>query len=103
MASRRRLPAGTGEPSTKVAKTLIVVGGGLGVAAYDEILAPMWQELSARVLPPTISHLKIVCSTLSTTALGAAALAFVDGERLAGRDELPLEPPDLPADRLVRW
>lgn len=55
---------------------LIVVGGGLGLAAADLLLVPAEQEFHRRVLPPIYEKLQIVPSQITNSAIGAACLVW---------------------------
>jgi glucokinase len=57
---------------------LIVVGGGLGLAAFDMLIPAAWSEIEQRILSSTYAGLKIVASQLATSAAGAASLALFD-------------------------
>ncbi len=56
----------------------IVVGGGLGLAAFDWLAPGAERELKRRVLPKGYAHLNIVRSELTSSAVGAACLAWSD-------------------------
>ncbi|MEA3440465.1 MAG: ROK family protein [Chloroflexota bacterium] len=56
--------------------TLIVIGGGLGLAAFDLIVPTVWQEIRRRTLFSVYSELKIVPSQQVSSAIGAASLIF---------------------------
>lgn len=55
---------------------MIVIGGGLGAAAYDLLIPGATLALRARVLPEIHSNLKIVKAGVQTSALGPAALVW---------------------------
>jgi glucokinase len=55
---------------------LIVLGGGLGVAAYDMFVNGATVALRARVLPDVYNSLRIVKAGTPTSALGPAALVW---------------------------
>jgi glucokinase len=56
---------------------MIVLGGGLGLAAADYLLPEAERELKRRVLPATYEKLVWRKSQLANSALGAAALVWV--------------------------
>jgi glucokinase len=56
----------------------IVLGGGLGLAAFDWLVPGAERELQRRVLPKGYAHLKIVRSELTSSAIGAACLVWSD-------------------------
>jgi glucokinase len=56
----------------------IVLGGGLGLAAFDWLAPGAERELQRRVLPKGYAHLKIVRSELASSAIGAACLVWSD-------------------------
>lgn len=56
----------------------IVLGGGLGLAAFDWLAPGAERELQRRVLPKGYSHLEIVRSDLASSAIGAACLVWSD-------------------------
>lgn len=68
----------------------IIVGGGLGLAAYDFLLPAAQAELHRRVLPASYSNLRILPSTLVSSAVGAAALVwyFTDKHNLFQQKEV---------------
>lgn len=55
---------------------LYIIGGGLGLAAFDLILCRARAEYAIRVLPPAQQGVEIVRSQVESSAVGAAALAF---------------------------
>ncbi|MFC1878545.1 ROK family protein [Chloroflexota bacterium] len=55
---------------------LIVIGGGLGLAAFDLIIPAARHEIERRVLPSIHTNLKITPSLLASSAVGAASLAL---------------------------
>jgi glucokinase len=57
---------------------LIVVGGGLGLAAFDLLVPSSWREIERRILPSTYVGLKILASQQASSAAGAASLALFD-------------------------
>jgi glucokinase len=56
----------------------IVLGGGLGLAAFDWLRPGAERELQRRVLPKGHAHLQIVPSELASSAIGAACLVWSD-------------------------
>jgi glucokinase len=56
----------------------IVLGGGLGLAAFDWLAPAAERELQRRVLPKGYAHLQIVRSELASSAIGAACLVWSD-------------------------
>lgn len=54
----------------------IVIGGGVGRAAFDLLLPAAEVELRRRVLPPSYQQLEIVRSQLASSAVGAACLVW---------------------------
>lgn len=55
---------------------LVVLGGGLGLAAAPWLLPEAEKELRRRVLPVTVDGLRVVLSEVRESALGAAALVW---------------------------
>lgn len=55
---------------------LFVLAGGLGLAAFDLIVPPARMELERRVLPASCQDLRIIPSSLTSSAVGAASLAW---------------------------
>jgi predicted NBD/HSP70 family sugar kinase len=53
-----------------------IIGGGLGLAAFDFLAPSAAEELKLRVLPENIGELEILPSTQTSSAVGAAALAW---------------------------
>lgn len=63
---------------------LFVVGGGLGLAAFDFLAPAAHVELARRTLLGSHQHLKIVPSQVASSAVGAASLVwYFDRERRA--------------------
>lgn len=58
---------------------LVVIGGGLGLAAFDLIMPAARKELEARVLKASHINLRIVPSQQASSALGAASLVWYFG------------------------
>ena len=54
----------------------IVLAGGLGLAAFDLIVPTAREEMQRRLTPVSYAELKIVKSTLESSAVGAACLVF---------------------------
>ena len=59
--------------------TLIVISGGLGLAAFDLLVPAAWVEIERRVLPSLHSHLEILPSQQISSAVGAACLPLFYG------------------------
>ncbi len=55
---------------------LIVIGGGLGLTAFDLIIPAVWQEIKRRTMSSVYSELKIVSSKQVSSAIGAASMVF---------------------------
>lgn len=55
---------------------LIVIGGGLGHAAWQWLMPPALRELRRRVLPQAADSTQIVPSAISVSAVGAASLVW---------------------------
>jgi glucokinase len=53
---------------------LIVIGGGLGIAAFDLIIPAARREIERRILPSLYSSLRISASQQVSSAIGAASL-----------------------------
>jgi glucokinase len=58
----------------------IVIGGGLGHAAFDFLIPGAIKELERRVLPTPIENLKIVRSQITSSAVGASCLVWTHQE-----------------------
>lgn len=56
--------------------SLIIIGGGLGLACFDLLLPPAEAEIHKRILPSLYSHMEIVPSQLESSAIGAACLVL---------------------------
>lgn len=54
----------------------IILGGGLGVAAFDLFLPPLQYELERRTLKGSLQDLQILPSRLESPAVGAACLVW---------------------------
>jgi predicted NBD/HSP70 family sugar kinase len=61
--------------------SLVVIGGGLGLAVFDLVLPRARMELETRVLKASQAELKIVPSQQKSSAVGAASLAWYFTER----------------------
>ena len=61
--------------------SLVVIGGGLGLAAFDLILPSARMELQARVLKASHIDLRILPSRQPSSAVGAASLAWYFSEK----------------------
>jgi len=59
--------------------TLIVIGGGLGLAAFDLLVPAAWEEIERRTLPSLHSHLEILPARQTSSAVGAASLPLFYG------------------------
>jgi glucokinase len=57
--------------------SMIIIGGGLGLAAYDIIVPIAEGELKKRVLPPFRPGFQIQPSALESSAIGAACLVLM--------------------------
>jgi glucokinase len=55
---------------------MLVIGGGLGLAAYDLLVPTARIELERRVTPLTLAGLNIAPSCLTSSAVGAACLVW---------------------------
>ena len=55
---------------------LVVIGGGLGLAAFDLILPAAWNEIRLRTLPSANRRLEILPSAQESSALGPASLVL---------------------------
>lgn len=55
---------------------VLVIGGGLGLAAADLLIDPAREAMRQRVLPDLAAAVRVVPSGLERIALGAACLAF---------------------------
>ena len=55
---------------------LIVIGGGLGIAAADLLLEPLFEATRHRVINMTHEKLKFVLSGVRESAVGAASLVW---------------------------
>lgn len=55
---------------------LIVIGGGLGIAAYDLLAEPARAAMTARMIPDLAPLVQIAPSRIESSALGAAALVW---------------------------
>ncbi len=61
--------------------SLVVIGGGLGLAAFDLLLPSARAELEARVLEASHADLRILPSRQQSSAVGAASLAWFFTEK----------------------
>lgn len=55
---------------------LIVLGGGLGLAAFDYLVPPARVELARRTLSASADHLAMLPSQVASSAVGAASLVW---------------------------
>ncbi|HEY3311067.1 MAG TPA: ROK family protein [Anaerolineales bacterium] len=61
--------------------SLVVIGGGLGLAIFEQVMPRAKMELQTRVLKASHAGLKIVPSQQSSSAVGAASLVWYFTER----------------------
>lgn len=54
----------------------IVIGGGLGLSAFDLLIPPARLELARRAIPQSQEHLQIIPAQVMSSAVGAAALVW---------------------------
>ncbi len=54
----------------------IVIGGGLGLSAFDLLMPTARAELARRAIAPSLAHLQIVPAQVMSSAVGAAALVW---------------------------
>lgn len=54
----------------------IIIGGGLGLSAFDLLLPTARTEMARRALPPSIAELQIAPAQVISSAAGAAALVW---------------------------
>ena len=59
----------------------IVIGGGLGLSAFDLLIPLAHAEMARRAIPPSLAHLQIVPAQVMSSAVGAAALVWQDRSR----------------------
>jgi glucokinase len=57
----------------------IVIGGGLGLSAFDLLVPPARVEIARRALRPNHESLQIVRAQVMSSAVGAAALVWQKG------------------------
>jgi glucokinase len=62
--------------------SLVVIGGGLGASAFDQISSSMHAEIVRRSMPDNYRNLRIEKSTLRSSALGAASLVWYSQNQL---------------------
>jgi glucokinase len=67
---------------------LIVVGGGLGLAAFDLLAQAAWSEIQRRILPSTYTGLKILAAQQPSAAAGAASLALFNAHKTGDQPNL---------------
>ena len=56
--------------------SLVIIGGGTGLAIYDHIQAPMKAEIEQMTWKENVRHVRIEKSSLDSSALGAACLVW---------------------------
>jgi glucokinase len=61
----------------------IVIGGGLGLAAFDLLIPGAQRELARRVIPQSLDKLQIVPAQVTSSAVGGAALVHLGTRRTA--------------------
>ena len=66
--------------ATVLNPALFVIGGGLGVAAFDQILPTALESLRRNSLPSVHRQVKVRPSSLASSAVGAAALVWYAAE-----------------------
>jgi glucokinase len=54
----------------------IVIGGGMGLAAFDLLNTGIWQEFERRIIPFSYANLEIVRSQVHSSAVGASSLVW---------------------------
>lgn len=54
----------------------LIIGGGLGIAAFDQLLPALRTELERRLLPASYIALQILPSRLESSAVGAASMVW---------------------------
>jgi glucokinase len=62
----------------------IILGGGLGVAAFDFLVPPLQEELKHRTLEASLQDLHILPSQLESPAVGSACLVWYGSKLKAG-------------------
>lgn len=60
---------------------VIVIGGGLGTAAFDAIIPPARRALALRTVPGNLAQLQILPSMVKFSAVGAACLPWYYSDR----------------------
>lgn len=67
----------------------IVIGGGLGLSAYDLFIEEVQSEIKKRCFPASYQALKITKSSLASSALGAASLVWysTQGATICSKEE----------------
>ncbi|MCI0521414.1 MAG: hypothetical protein L0Z70_14295, partial [Chloroflexi bacterium] len=61
----------------------LVIGGGLGIAAYELLLPGVQAELQRRTLPGSRASLQILPSQVESSAVGAACLVWYSSRLMA--------------------
>lgn len=57
---------------------LFIIGGGLGLALYDWMLPRLTDSIRTRLLPVAHDHVRIARSRVTSSAVGAAALVWLE-------------------------
>lgn len=79
----RHLGSGMGSFVNVFAPSLLVIGGGFGVAAWEHIVRPAEEVMRREALPPMRTETRVVRAELGTAA-GLIGAAFVGFEALDG-------------------
>ncbi len=59
-------------------KALILIGGGMGKVLGERLLTRAQSALAKRVYPPMLNELRFGWSQIEATAVGAAALSWLN-------------------------
>ena len=62
--------------SSSMVRIAIVIGGGLGLSAFDLLVPPAQVELARRAIPQSQERLQIIPAQVMSSAVGAAALVW---------------------------
>jgi glucokinase len=54
----------------------LIIGGGLGLSAFDLLVPAARSEMARRALPQSLEHLQILPAQVESSAVGAAALVW---------------------------